>query len=98
MSCSEGKQKRDDLVDPYWIEDRDLKRGEVDFISTTEMQFWRDLLAKYLYPIDDDKNERVSVAGVCLLRTMQLLRFLNHIFILILIFEKFAALQPAMPC
>lgn len=47
-------------MDPFWIEDRDLKRGEVDFISMTEMQFWKDLLAKYLYPIDDDKNERVS--------------------------------------
>lgn len=50
-------------MDPFWIEDRDLKRGEVDFISTTEMQFWKELLAKYLYPIDDDKNERVSAGS-----------------------------------
>jgi len=59
LCFTEGKHKRDDLVDPYWIEDRDLKRGQVDFLSSTELQFWKDLLAKYLYPIDEDKNERV---------------------------------------
>lgn len=85
-ATTEGKQKRDDLVDPFWIEDRDLKRGEVDFISTTEMQFWRDLLAKYLYPIDDDKNERARIAhDLKELRDKSVFAFfmVNAIFVLI---------------
>ncbi|KAK3909060.1 Chitin synthase chs-2 [Frankliniella fusca] len=85
-ATTEGKQKRDDLVDPYWIEDRDLKRGEVDFISTTEMQFWKDLLVKYLHPIDDDKNERARIAhDLKELRDKSVFAFfmVNAIFVLI---------------
>ncbi|KAE8752755.1 chitin synthase isoform B, partial [Frankliniella occidentalis] len=85
-ATTEGKQRRDDLVDPFWIEDRDLKRGEVDFISTTEMQFWKDLLAKYLYPIDDDKNERARIAADLIeLRNKSVFAFFmfNALFVLI---------------
>lgn len=53
------KERRDDLINPYWIEDPDLKKGEVDFLSQTEIQFWKDLLDKYLYPIDANKEEQV---------------------------------------
>ncbi|XP_067001404.2 chitin synthase chs-2 isoform X2 [Anabrus simplex] len=59
---SEPKQERDDLVNPYWIEDRELKKGEVDYISTAERQFWQDLLDKYLFPIDDNKEEKARIA------------------------------------
>lgn len=53
------QERRDDLINPYWIEDPDLKKGEVDFLSQTELQFWKDLLDKYLYPIDANKDEQV---------------------------------------
>lgn len=53
------RNDRDDLVNPYWIEDSDLKKGEVEYLSSTEVQFWKDLLAKYLYPIDENKEEKV---------------------------------------
>ncbi|GLG95121.1 Chitin synthase 1 variant A [Gryllus bimaculatus] len=56
---SEPKQDRDDNVNPYWIEDRDLRKGEVDYISSAERQFWEDLLEKYLHPIDENKEEKV---------------------------------------
>lgn len=56
----EPKQERDDLINPYWIEDRDLKKGEVDFIGSAECQFWKDMLDKYLYPIDENEDEKVS--------------------------------------
>ena len=56
---SEPKTERDDLINPYWIEDKDLKRGEVDYLSGPEIQFWKDLLAKYLYPIDENKEQQV---------------------------------------
>lgn len=53
------RNKRDDLVNPYWIEDPELRKGEVEFLSSNEIQFWKDLLDKYLYPIDEDKAEKV---------------------------------------
>lgn len=46
-------------MNPYWIEDKALKKGEVDFLPTVEIKFWQDLLDKYLYPIDEDKEEKV---------------------------------------
>jgi hypothetical protein len=57
----EPKTERDDLINPYWIEDKDLKRGEVDYLSGPEIQFWKDLLDKYLYPIDENKEQQVRV-------------------------------------
>ena len=56
---AEPKTERDELINPYWIEDKDLKRGEVDYLSGPEIQFWKDLLAKYLYPIDENKEQQV---------------------------------------
>lgn len=53
------QNKRDDLVNPYWIEDPDVGKGEVEFLSSSEQLFWKDLLDKYLYPIDEDKDEKV---------------------------------------
>lgn len=55
------KNRRDELVNPYWIEDPDLRKGEVEFLGSNEIQFWKDLLEKYLYPIDEDKDEKVLV-------------------------------------
>jgi chitin synthase len=45
---------------PYWLSDDGLKKGEVDVLSLHEEQFWKDLLEKYLYPIDEDKAEKVK--------------------------------------
>ncbi|XP_050306086.1 chitin synthase chs-2 isoform X1 [Anthonomus grandis grandis] len=56
------QNKRDELVNPYWIEDPDVGKGEVEYLSSTEMQFWKDLLAKYLYPLDENKEEKDRVA------------------------------------
>lgn len=54
------RDERDFLTNPYWIEDPELKKGEVDFLSSAEVQFWKDLIDKYLYPIDQDKAEQVG--------------------------------------
>lgn len=58
----EPKRERDDLLNPYWIEDKDLKRGEVEYLPPQEIQFWKDLLEKFLYPIDHDQNQQKRVA------------------------------------
>lgn len=52
-------ERRDFLINPYWIEDHDLRKGEVDFLSSAELTFWKDMIDKYLYPIDQDKAEQV---------------------------------------
>ena len=59
-NSSANRIKRDDLYNPYWIEDPDLPRSAVDYLSSNEISFWKDLLEKYLYPIDANKEEQVS--------------------------------------
>ncbi|XP_044753059.1 chitin synthase chs-2 isoform X2 [Coccinella septempunctata] len=56
------KSKRDDLINPYWIEDPEVGKGEVEFLSSAELQFWKDLLDKYLFPIDENPEEKARVA------------------------------------
>ncbi|KAL1421020.1 hypothetical protein MTO96_004377 [Rhipicephalus appendiculatus] len=59
----EPRQERDDLINPYWIEDKELKRGEVEYLPGPEIQFWKDLIEKYLYPIDENKEEQARIAA-----------------------------------
>jgi chitin synthase len=83
---TEPKEERDDLINPYWIEDRDLGRGEVDHLSGVEIQFWKDLIDKYLSPIDaDKKREAVVLAGLTELRNKAVFFFsvFNALFVLI---------------
>jgi len=56
------QEERDFLTNPYWIEDPDLKKGEVDYLSSAEILFWKDLIDKYLYPIDQNKDEQARIA------------------------------------
>lgn len=55
------QEERDFLTNPYWIEDPDLKKGEVDYLSSAEILFWKDLIDKYLFPIDQNKEEQVHI-------------------------------------
>lgn len=32
----------------------------MDFLSPAEISFWKDLIDKYLYPIDANKEEQVK--------------------------------------
>ncbi|GAB0097474.1 Chitin synthase [Sergentomyia squamirostris] len=61
-SSTVQREERDNLTNPYWIEDPELRKGEVDFLSSSEIQFWRDLIDKYLYPIDQNKEEQARIA------------------------------------
>jgi hypothetical protein len=47
------------LINPFWIEDPNLQKGEVDFLTTAETEFWKDLIDAYLRPIDENKEEQV---------------------------------------
>lgn len=57
------RKKRDDLINPYWIEDKDLKDGEVMYLADNELTFWKELIIKYLHPIDSDKDHQARVAN-----------------------------------
>ncbi|VVD01781.1 unnamed protein product [Leptidea sinapis] len=59
---TEPRERRDDLINPYWIEDPELKKGEMDFLSQSELTFWKDLIDKYLYPIDANKEEQARIS------------------------------------
>lgn len=56
------QNKRDELINPYWIEDPDVRKGEVEFLSSAEILFWKDMLDKYLYPIEENKEEKVNLS------------------------------------
>ena len=60
-NSSADKEERDDLINPFWVEDRDLGRGEIDHLSGVEIGFWNDLIEKYLHPIDADKQREAQV-------------------------------------
>lgn len=47
------------LISPYWLQDERMRKGEVDFLSNSEEEFWKDLIAKYLRPIETDEESQV---------------------------------------
>ncbi|XP_028966914.1 chitin synthase chs-2 [Galendromus occidentalis] len=80
------RPKRDDLRNPYWIEDEGLKHGEVEALSDQETTFWKDMIKKYLYPIDENKEQQARIARDLIeLRNKVVFAFImfNALFILI---------------
>ena len=62
-SCiqNEPKVQRDDLVNPYWLTEKELKRGPVRYLDGGESQFWQKLIEKYLYPLSTDKAHEAKL-------------------------------------
>lgn len=56
---TENNREIDLSTRPYWIHDQGIKNGPIETLSTQEEGFWNELLEKYLYPIDEDKAEKV---------------------------------------
>ena len=53
-------EKSHDLLIPQCHLHRPVfSRGEVDYLSGSEIAFWSDLIEKYLYPLDADKQKQV---------------------------------------
>jgi len=78
------KIQRDDLVNPYWIEERELGSGKQQFLSGHETQFWKDLISKYLEPLIKNKEKEKKQADELLqLRTEMVFSFfmLNAIWV-----------------
>ena len=63
-----------------------FSRGEVDYLSGSEIAFWADLIEKYLYPLDADKAKQDAIAaGLRELRNKMVFFFsvFNALFVLI---------------
>ena len=58
-SAVEPRERRDQLKNPLWIEDKALRKGKVEYLPPNEIQFWKDLIGQYLWPLDEDKEEKV---------------------------------------
>ncbi|KAF0297192.1 Chitin synthase chs-2 [Amphibalanus amphitrite] len=64
LSAAESEEKivtkkRDLLRNPLWIEDEMFAdKGNVELLSTKEIDFWNDLIKAYLYPLIEDKAEK----------------------------------------
>nr|AIJ50381.1 chitin syntthase class B [Phthorimaea operculella] len=81
------REERDDLINPYWIEDPNLSKGEVDFLTTAETEFWKDLIDAYLRPIDENKEELDRIkTDLKNLRDTMVFAFvmLNSLFVLVI--------------
>ncbi|XP_037866580.1 chitin synthase chs-2 [Bombyx mori] len=81
------REDRDDLINPYWIEDPDLQKGEVDFLTTAEIRFWKDMIDVYLRPIEENKEEKARIENdLKKLRDTTVFAFvmLNSLFILVI--------------
>ncbi|CAL8111798.1 unnamed protein product [Orchesella dallaii] len=79
--------KRDDLMNPEWMEEKDLTPFEVDFLSGPEIRFWEAMILKYLVPLDADKRQEKEMAGLLIdLRNKVAFTFLmiNAVFVVLL--------------
>ncbi|XP_013398991.1 uncharacterized protein LOC106165353 [Lingula anatina] len=61
-TSSEPRIQRDDLVNPFWITEKELKRGPVRYLDNSETQFWQKLIEKYLYPLNHDKTHEKKIS------------------------------------
>ena len=46
------------MENPFWIEDKDLGVGPKGQLTTKEVEFFEELIEKYLKPLDEDKVRR----------------------------------------
>jgi len=79
--------KRDDLVNPYWLEIDGVGEGEIEEISEKESSFWRLLIRIHLHPIVKNKEkERNMELALKSLRTNIVFGFmmLNFLWVIIL--------------
>ncbi|KYN13152.1 hypothetical protein ALC57_14659, partial [Trachymyrmex cornetzi] len=57
-SATSSQDRSSFLISPYWLQDERLRRGVVDFLSNDEEEFWKDLIGKYLQPIESDEESQ----------------------------------------
>ncbi|XP_011705416.1 PREDICTED: uncharacterized protein LOC105460624 isoform X2 [Wasmannia auropunctata] len=86
VSITSSQDQSSYLISPYWLQDERLRRGIVDFLSNDEEEFWKDLIGKYLRPIESDEESQNKITQELMnCRDAYLLKFfmLNALFVLI---------------
>jgi len=86
-TATEHHEKRDDLVNPFWCDEKCLAKSDMDYLSGPETQFWIDLIDKYLHPIDADPVVKARLEqGLKDLRNKSVFMFFvcNALFVLII--------------
>jgi hypothetical protein len=59
------KEVPDEQVNPYWIDHHpEMKKGAVEFLPSNEVQFWKDLIERYLFVLIKDVNVSAIISGV----------------------------------
>lgn len=61
MSMASSHEYSSFLISPYWLQDERMRKGEVDFLSNREEDFWKALIEKYLRPIETDEESQVGM-------------------------------------
>nr|QIJ96688.1 chitin synthase B [Glyphodes pyloalis] len=87
VSTEIPREERDDLINPFWIEDPSIQKGEVDFLTTAETNFWKDMIDTYLRPIDENKEKQERIkADLKALRDKMVFAFLmlNALFVVVI--------------
>ena len=56
----------EELRNPSWIEDPDLREGPRKHLPKREIKFWYEMIQKYLKPLDKDpeKEKQVTYIGI----------------------------------
>ena len=56
------QKKRNELINPAWIEAPFLNDSEIDYLDPKETEFFQKTIDRYLYPLVEDKNYQAKVA------------------------------------
>lgn len=79
--------KQEDENTPKWLEDDDLGKGRTRYLGNDEKSFWKDLIKKYLLPLERNEEQQKKVQQELLeLRNKMSMMFfmLNGLFIVII--------------
>ena len=54
---------RDDLINPFWLENACLKQSDTQLLDEQEITFWKKFIKKYLAPLDKDEDKEKKIAA-----------------------------------
>ncbi|VDI58932.1 chitin synthase [Mytilus galloprovincialis] len=102
----EKQKKRDELKDPYWVHDDQLRKGKIDVLDKGEVDFWQTFIKRYLFPIESNKEHEKKVANdlielrnkVCLAFLLINALFVTIVYTLTEVNKSDGSLSIPLPC